>query len=332
MFIIGDKSHHNGKVPWVTGGLILVNLLAFAAQCFIGERFTYGFSLVPYEITNFTDLSKPERVKVKVPSELYFDRATNQVRTGYDHEYFTVQHYHGPFPIVLTLITSMFLHGDWMHLISNMWFLAVFGRNVECALDHGRFLAFYIACGVAGGLAHVFSDMPSMIPCLGASGAISGVMGAYVSIHPFNTVRIWFGVMGVVELPALAVVGFWFLIQYVLAFVTLETGVSDGVAYWDHLGGFGAGVAIVWGTVFYLKQQQAQEQQAQEQVETAAEAKPATPAKPTAPKAPAVDPNAPVPVEEVVEEEKPDPFAMFLASPAAKKAAREREAAAAKED
>jgi membrane associated rhomboid family serine protease len=155
-----------------------------------------------------------------------------------------------------TILTSMFLHGSWLHLIGNMWFLGIFGRNVECALDHGRFLVFYLACGVAGGLAHVFSDMHSVIPCLGASGAISGIMGAYVSIFPFNKIRLWFGwMLGVVELPAIAVLGFWFLFQYLAAFMELESGVSDGTAYWDHLGGFVAGVAGIWGTIFYLKYQ-----------------------------------------------------------------------------
>jgi membrane associated rhomboid family serine protease len=309
MFIVGDQSHHNGRFPWVTGSLIFINLLAFCAQCFLGEKLTNGFSLVPYEITEFTDLVQAERIKVKVPADLYYDEATKQVRTGYGHEYVTIYHYHGPFPIILTLLTSMFLHGDWLHLVGNMWFLGVFGRNVECALDHGRFLWFYLACGIAGGLAHVFSDMSSVIPCLGASGAISGVMGAYVAIYPFNTVRIWFGwAIGVVELPALVVVGAWFLIQYLLAFATLETGVSDGVAYWDHLGGFAAGIGIVWATFFYLKHQEGQKPQpAEEAVEVVQE--------------------APIPVEEAIPD-KADPFAMFLASPAAKAqaAARKRTA------
>jgi len=256
MLILGDESQHNGKIPWVTGSLILINLLVFLGQIAIGERFTMGFSLIPAEITEFKDIARVERVKIKVPSHYYFDRHTKQIRTAHEYEYHNVRHYHGPFPIILTLITSMFLHGDWLHLIGNMWFLAIFGRNVECALDHGRFLVFYLACGVAGGLAHVFSDMHSLIPCLGASGAISGIMGGYVSIFPFNKIRMWFGwFIGVIELPAIAVVGIWFLFQYLAAFWELESGVSDGIAYWDHIGGFVAGVAGVWGTIFYLKYQ-----------------------------------------------------------------------------
>ncbi|MCI0680554.1 MAG: rhomboid family intramembrane serine protease [Gemmataceae bacterium] len=257
MFIVGDESQHHGKLPWVTIALVVINLMVFCVQQFLGERFTNGFSLVPLEITQFRDLTRPEKAKVKVPVGMYYDYETSQARTQYGDESFVINHYHGPFPIILTLLTSMFLHGDWVHLIGNMWFLAVFGRNVECALDHGRFLSFYLVCGVAGGLAHVFSSMSSVIPCLGASGAISGVMGAYVAIYPLNKIRIWLGwLVGSIELPAIVVVGFWFLFQYLSAFMELESGVHDGVAYWDHIGGFGMGLAIVWGTVIYLKFQQ----------------------------------------------------------------------------
>lgn len=257
MFILGDESHHHGKLPWVTGSLIALNLLTFCVQQFLGERFTNGFSLVPYEITEFTDLTRPEKVKLKVPTGLYWDHQSKQARTRYEHEFVTVNHYHGPFPIILTLLTSLFLHGDWLHLIGNLWFLAVFGRNVECALDHGRYLAFYLACGVVGGLAQVFSDRSSVIPCLGASGAISGIMGAYVAIYPLNKIKLWFGWwIGVVELPAIVVVGFWFLFQYISAFMEIESGVLDGVAYWEHIGGFAAGVSIIWGMVLWLRHHQ----------------------------------------------------------------------------
>src|SRR5262249_55016121 len=163
-------------------------------------------------------------------------------------EYVTINHYPGPFPIILTLITSMFLHIGIGHLIGNMWFLLVFGRNVECALGHWLFLTFYLCCGVAGGLAHVASDAHSLIPCLGASGPISGVLGAYVAIHPLNKIKCWFGWwIGVIELPALVVIGVWFLGQYLSAFFLLEhPEYSDGVAYWDHLGGFVTGMAFLW--------------------------------------------------------------------------------------
>jgi hypothetical protein len=150
----------------------------------------------------------------------------------------------------------MFLHGSMMHLIGNVWFLVIFGRNVECAWGHGRFVAFYLACGVIGGLVYTASDPSSVLPALGASGAISGVMGAYVAIHPLNPISIWFGFfIGVIRVPACIVVGLWFLFQYVAAFDALELAGTNlgGTAYWDHVGGFLAGIGITWGMYFYLK-------------------------------------------------------------------------------
>jgi membrane associated rhomboid family serine protease len=255
MLILGDESHHNGRWPWVTAALVLANVLVFGLQVGLGERFTNGFSLVPREITEMRDIVKTEAVKIKVQE---VNEYTGQVSVH--DRVFYIKHYHGPFPIVLTLITSMFLHGNFFHLLGNMWFLLVFGRNVECALNHGRFLAFFILCGVIGGLAHVASDRSSVIPCMGASGAISGVLGAYVAIHPLNKIKCWFGWwFGVIELPALVVIGGWFLLQYLSAFITLEhPELGDGIAYWDHLGGFLTGITFIWGTMFYLKHQQAQ--------------------------------------------------------------------------
>src|SRR5688500_17037703 len=109
MLILGAESQHNGKIPWVPGSLVPINLLVFIVQIAIGERFTMGFSLVPAEITEFKDIARVEKVKVKVPHDLYFDRSTKQIRTAYEYQYVNVRHYHGPFPIILTLITSMFL-------------------------------------------------------------------------------------------------------------------------------------------------------------------------------------------------------------------------------
>src|SRR5260370_25177317 len=177
MLIPGDAAHHNAKFPWVTGALVAVNVIVFLVQVGVGERFTNGYSLVPAEITEFRDIAKKERVKVRVHDH-YRDRF------GVEHnlahaEYIKINPYPGPFPIVLTLITSMYLHGDVMHLIGNMWFLLVFGRNVECALSHRRFLLFYTCCGVVGALAHLATHAHSMTPCLGASRAISRGPGGY---------------------------------------------------------------------------------------------------------------------------------------------------------
>lgn len=270
MLILGDESHHNGKFPWVTCALVVTNVLVYLLQVGLGERFTNGYSLVPAEITEFRDIVKQERVRYKI-HEHYRDRygiQHKQVREGS----VLINHYPGPFPIVLTLFTSMYMHGGVMHLVGNMWFLLVFGRNVECALNHGRFIVFYTLCGLAGGLAHIASDAHSLIPCLGASGAISGVLGAYVAIHPLNKIKCWFGWwLGVIELPALVIIGVWFLLQYLAAFITLEhPEYSDGTAVWAHLGGFVMGIGFIWGTVLYLKYQQARTEVASDALDGAA--------------------------------------------------------------
>jgi membrane associated rhomboid family serine protease len=268
MLIIGDDSKSNGKIPWVTFSLIAINIVVYCAQCFLGESFTLGFSLVPKEISTLTDLTQAQRVNAKVPYRITYVNGKEKIH--FREVTITVPQAPGPFPIFLTLLTSMFLHANWIHLFGNMWFLAVFGRNVECALDHGRFLAFYVACGVAGGLAYTASDAASVLPCLGASGAISGVLGAYVAIHPFNSVSLWFGFyVGVIQLPAIVVIRVWFLFQYLAAFQSLEFAGTNlgGTAYWDHVGGFAAGVAIVWGTILYLKYQEAKQPPVEEQEE-----------------------------------------------------------------
>jgi membrane associated rhomboid family serine protease len=293
MLIVGDESRSNGKIPWVTFSLIALNIIAYSAQCFLGDNFTRGFSLVPREISTLTDLTKPETVRAKVPYRIWYHKGQEKIQ--FRTVTITVPQAPGPFPIVLTLLTSMFLHGGFLHLLGNMWFLAIFGRNVECALDHGRFLAFYLGCGLVGGLAYTASDAASVIPCLGASGAISGVMGAYVAICPLNLISLWFGVyFGVIKLPAFVVVGIWFLFQYLGAFQSLEYEGTKlgGTAYWDHVGGFVAGLGTIWAMVFYLKSRQAQQESAQEE-------------------------EVPVPVHDQPEGKASDPFANFLPAPAA---------------
>jgi membrane associated rhomboid family serine protease len=286
MLILGDESARRSRIPWVTGSLILLNVLAFLTQKWIGDRITYGFSLVPYEITHLKDLTKPQKIKAKVPVPHPDPRLRDYVPPTIREMWVEVPQYRGPFPIVLTLLTSMFLHGDWMHLIGNMWFLAIFGRNVESAWNHGRFLLFYLTCGVVGGLCQVFSDPSSVVPCLGASGAISGVMGAYVAVYPLNKVKLWFGwYIGVVEVPALVVIGIWFLWQYISVFVDMEMGqhLLGGVAYWDHLGGFAAGLVLVWGTVFFLRRQIGDDAPPEPEAEPAAAEAASTPAAPPMP-------------------------------------------------
>jgi membrane associated rhomboid family serine protease len=260
MFILGDEGHYHGRFPWVTTSLVFVNVLLYTMQCFLGEPFTNGFSLVPAEITEFRDLTRVEYAKVNVPVGTRRGHDRRGAETLYSPINVPINHYPGPFPIFLTFLTAMFLHGGLLHLIGNMWFLLVFGRNVECALGHGRFLVFYLSCGIVAGAAHIASDPHSVIPCLGASGAISGVLGAYVAIHPLNKVKVWLGwFFGVVDVPALVVIGIWFLFQYLAVCRSLDNPqLPNRVAYWAHIGGFLSGLAFIWGTVLYLRRQVAQ--------------------------------------------------------------------------
>ncbi len=149
-------------------------------------------------------------------------------------------------PAVLTLLTCIFLHGGWMHLIGNMWFLYIFGDNVEDRLGHVRYLAFYCACGMVASLAHVAMYPGSSVPTIGASGAIAGVMGAYYLLYPRAQVLTLVPIImyvTLVILPAPLFLGLWFLFQLLQGTTTSISGVeAGGVAWWAHIGGFVAGV------------------------------------------------------------------------------------------
>ena len=146
-------------------------------------------------------------------------------------------------PATLTLVTSMFLHGGWMHLLGNMLFLWIFGDNVEDSMGHLRFLVFYLVCGVAAALAHAALNADSTVPMVGASGAISGVLGAYLVLHPRTQVLVLFMYM-VTRLPAFVVLGLWIGMQVVNA--SMVGGVEGGgTAWWAHIGGFIAGAALI---------------------------------------------------------------------------------------
>jgi membrane associated rhomboid family serine protease len=146
------------------------------------------------------------------------------------------------------LISSMFLHGGWFHLIGNLWFLWIFGNNVEDAMGRLRFAVFYLVAGVAAALAHVWSDPTSVLPMVGASGAISGVMGAYLFLFPrarVKTLLVLVVFFTVVDLPAFVVLIYWFVIQLVSGAASAASGAVSGVAFWAHIGGFVAGLALV---------------------------------------------------------------------------------------
>lgn len=146
----------------------------------------------------------------------------------------------------LTSFTSMFLHGGWFHILGNMWFLWVFGDNVEDSMGHGRFAAFYVLCGLAAAAAQVAASPSSPIPMVGASGAIGGVMGAYAMLYPRANVNMLV-VLGIfvtrVNIPAYLVLGYWFLLQILGGVPALEAE-GGGVAFWAHAGGFLAGIVL----------------------------------------------------------------------------------------
>src|SRR6267378_2213796 len=150
-----------------------------------------------------------------------------------------------------TLITSMFLHGSWSHVIGNMWYLWIFGDNVEDRLGHGRFIVFYLLCGIAAAMGQIAMDPSSELPTIGASGAIAGVMGAYFVLYPHSRVLTlvpWIFIQ-IIELPAIMLLGFWFLMQLFSAgaiAVTSSTHGSGGVAFAAHVVGFVAGLGGVF--------------------------------------------------------------------------------------
>ena len=143
------------------------------------------------------------------------------------------------------IFTSMFLHGGWMHLLGNMWFLWLFGNNVEDSMGRARFVVFYLVCGVAAAVAQVITNPASIVPMVGASGAISGVMGAYVVLYPrvrvFTMVPLGFFITSL-ALPAWVMLGYWMLLQLLGGF---GPGGEGGVAFWAHIGGFVAGVVLI---------------------------------------------------------------------------------------
>lgn len=143
-----------------------------------------------------------------------------------------------------TIISSMFMHGSWMHLIGNLWFLFIFGNNVEDAMGSWRFLIFYLLCGIAADVPQILTDMGSIIPMVGASGAISGVMGAYIVLYPKVHVHLFFYIT-TFAVPAVAMLGYWIFVQ-VLGGLNSLTDQGGGVAFWAHVGGFVAGAILIF--------------------------------------------------------------------------------------
>jgi membrane associated rhomboid family serine protease len=147
----------------------------------------------------------------------------------------------------LTILTSMFLHASWLHIIGNMWFLWIFGDNIEDYLGHFSYLMFYLVSGFAAMFTHILLNTGSNVPALGASGAIAGVMGGYFVLYPRARVMMWFPPIFFFYLPAWLVLGYWFMTQFLSGAATsiAGTGEMGGIAVWAHVGGFVAGIVLI---------------------------------------------------------------------------------------
>ena len=150
-----------------------------------------------------------------------------------------------PIPVYATLITSMFLHGGWMHLIGNMLYLWIFGNNIEDVMGHARFVGFYLTCGILAALSHALTDPSSAVPMVGASGAISGVLGAYLLLFPRATVMVFMPGLGAMRVAAGFVLGMWFVMQLLSGGMSVGSSGGGGVAFFAHIGGFVAGMALI---------------------------------------------------------------------------------------
>ncbi len=222
---IGDDNEDRINAPIVTYILIGINLAVFFLLQLPSNNFTYGFSVVPYEITHGGDLTQ-----------------------GIATRYGIIPQAPGPVPIQLTILTAMFMHGGFMHLLGNMLYLWIFGDNVEDALGRVKFVIFYLLCGLVATFAQIFADPQSLIPNLGASGAIAGVLGGYLVMYPTRKVRVLVGYLGIIHMPALIVIGLWGALQFMSGVGSIAQATEQGkggVAYWAHIGGFVAGLILV---------------------------------------------------------------------------------------
>jgi membrane associated rhomboid family serine protease len=239
VFPLYDDNSDRTTTPIVNYVLIAINILVFVflQQLGTNERFTYAFSTVPQEILTGRDIRTPDRI-VEHP-------VTGQqlLIPGLQPT---------PFSVYLTLIFSMFMHGGIAHIAGNMLFLWIFGDNVEHRLGHFRYLIFYLLTGVLASLAHVvttvmFATEPGslLIPSLGASGAISGVLGGYIVLYPHRRVTVLM-FRFLTDVPAYVAIGIWFGFQLISGLGVLGGGSQQGgVAYAAHIGGFVAGLALV---------------------------------------------------------------------------------------
>ena len=229
MIPISDEGSRVHRFPIVTISIIALNAFVFLYEMSLGDRslqlLVLSYGVIPLEITSGRDLAP------------------------------TI-----PWPIWATLFTSMFMHGGWMHIIGNMLYLWVFGDNIEDTLGHGRYLAFYLVCGLAAAGTQILVDASSQVPSIGASGAVAGVLGAYLILYPKHRINslIFLGYfVRMVQLPAMLVLGFWIVLQLFTGLASF--GVETGVAYWAHVGGFAAGMALILPVFLGRRQRPEQE-------------------------------------------------------------------------
>lgn len=205
--------------PYVNLSLIVTNVLVFLYELTLNQfqlqQFFFTYGVVPADLSAW--LASPSLSDLEAPRSVF---------------------------------TSMFIHGGWLHIIFNMLFLWIFGDNVEDAMGHVRYLVFYLATGVAAALAQTAVDTGSQVPSVGASGAIAGVMGAYLVLYPFSTVAVllpFFFLFWLTWIPAAVLIVVWFALQLFSGVAELgQTAQTSGVAFWAHVGGFVAGLALVW--------------------------------------------------------------------------------------
>jgi len=222
--------------PYVNYALIAANILVFVLLQQLGtnDEFTYSFSTVPLEITTGNDIVTSGRV-------IELETGQRVLFPGLGHT---------PISVYITLLTSMFMHGGIAHIAGNMLFLWIFGDNIEDRLGHVRYTSFYLLCGLIASLAHVFTTTlmatdPSsvLVPSLGASGAISGVLGGYLLLHPHRRVTVIL-FRFLTDVPAYVAIGIWFVFQLISGLGVFGSQ-KGGVAYAAHIGGFLAGVVLI---------------------------------------------------------------------------------------
>lgn len=223
LFPLSDDDRSLKKTGWVTIIFILINIAVFYYQFYVNPDFTAGYSAIPKEIMTNTDLIGSETIQ-------------------FEGQIAEIKHTPGPSPIFLTIFSAMFMHGGLLHLGSNMLFLWIFGDNVEIRFGHLRFILFYVVSGIVASLTHIMLSPESVIPSLGASGAIAGVLGAYLVLFPRNRVNALFFIK-IISLPAWIVIGLWGGMQ-IFTMMMQPPGMGGGVAYSAHVGGLVAGLIL----------------------------------------------------------------------------------------